>query len=65
MMSSCASYVSWTRDIIDVTRTQSRSYIEIDISPSIFQLERRSKAQNIGNADGYHGGIFNFRYYFG
>ena len=35
-----------TRDVIDdVTRSQSRSNFEIDISPSIFQLERRSKAQ--------------------
>ena len=45
-MFSCASYVSPTHDIIDdVTRSQSRSNFEIDISPSIFELERRSKAQ--------------------
>ena len=51
-MSSCASYVSRTHDVIDdVTRWQSRSKFEIDISPSIFDLERRSKAQNIGNAN--------------
>ena len=37
---------------------------EIDISPSIFKLERRSKAQNVGNAHGYLSGIFNFRYNF-
>ena len=43
-MSSCASYVSHTHDVIDdVTRSQSRSNVEIDISPSIFQLERRLK----------------------
>ena len=43
-MSGCASYVSRTHDVIaDVTRSQSRSNFEIDISPSIFQLERRSK----------------------
>ena len=33
---------------------------EIDISPSIFELERRSKAQNVENANG----IFSFRYNF-
>ena len=66
-MSSCASYmyVSHTHDVIDdVTRSQSRSYFEIDISPSIFELQRRSKAQNVGNAHGYRFGIFNFRYNF-
>ena len=52
-------------DVIDdVTRSQSRSTFEIDISPSIFELERRSKAQNVGNARGYLFGIFNFRYNF-
>ena len=35
------------------------------ISPSIFELERRSKAQNVRNAHGYLSGIFNFRYNFG
>ena len=35
---------------------------KIDISPSIFELERRSKAQNSGNTHGYRSGIFNFRY---
>ena len=64
-MSSCASYVSRSHDVIDdVTRSQSRSNFEIDISPSIFELERRSKAQNVGNAHGYLSGIFNFRYNF-
>ena len=64
-MSSCASYVSRTHDVIDdVSRSQSRSNFEIDISPSIFELERRSKAQNVGNAHGYPSGIFNFRYNF-
>ena len=64
-MSSCASYVSRTHDVIDdVTRSQSRSNFESDISPSIFELERRSKAQNVGNAYGYLSGIFNFRYNF-
>ena len=64
-MSSCASYVSRTHDVIDdVTRSQNRSNFEIDISPSIFELERRSKAQNVGNAHGYLSGILNFRYNF-
>ena len=53
-MSSCASYVARTHDVIDdVTRSQSKSNFEIDISPSIFELERRAKAQNIGNANVY------------
>ena len=47
--------------IVDVTRSQSRSNFENDISPLIFELERRSKAQNNGNANGYLSGIFNFR----
>ena len=62
-MFSCASYVSRTHGVIDdVTRSQRRSNFEIDISLSIFELERRSKAQNIGNAHGYLSGIFNFQY---
>ena len=37
-MSSCASYVSRSHDVIDdVTRWQSRSKFEIDISPSILR----------------------------
>ena len=64
-MSSCASYVSHTHDVIDdVTRSQSRSNFEIDISPSIFELQHRSKAQNVGNANGYLSGMFNFPYNF-
>ena len=64
-MSSCASYVSRAHDVIDdVTRSQSRSNFEIDISPSIFELERRSKVQNVGNANGYLSDMFNFRYNF-
>ena len=52
-------------DVIDnVTRSQSRSISLIDVSPSIFKLERRSKAQNFENANGYLFGIFNFRYNF-
>ena len=47
-----------------VTRSQNRSNIEIDISPSIFELQRRSKAQNVGNAYGYLSGIFDIRYNF-
>ena len=64
-MTSCASYVSHTHDVIDdVTRWQSRSKFEIDISPSIFELERRSNTQNVGNTNGYLSDIFNFRYNF-
>ena len=64
-MSSCASYVSRTHDVIDdVTRSQSRSNFESDISPSKFELERRSKAQNVGNAHSYLSGLFHFRYNF-
>ena len=64
-MSSCASYVSRIHDVIDdVTISQSRSKFEIDASPSIFQLQCRSTAQNVGNAHGYLSGIFNFRYNF-
>ena len=64
-MSSCVSYVSRTHDVIDdVTRSQSRSNFEINIFPSIFELERRSKAQNVRNAHGYLSGIFNFLYNF-
>ena len=59
---NCANYVSRTHDIInDVTRSQSRSNFEIDISPSIFELGRRSKTQNIGNANDYLSGRFDFR----
>ena len=62
-MFSCASYVSCTHDVIDdVIRSQSRSNFETDISPSIFELERRSKSQNVENAHGYLSGLFNFRY---
>ena len=64
-MSSCASYVSRTHDVIDdVTRSQRRSNFESDISLSIFELERRSKTQNVGNVHGYLSGLFNFRYNF-
>ena len=50
--------------IDDITRSQSRSNFESDITPSIFELERRSKAQNVGNAHGYLSCLFNFRYNF-
>ena len=63
-MSSCASYVSRTHDIDDIKRSQSGSNFEIDMSLPIFELERRSKAQNVGKANGYLSGIFNFRYHF-
>ena len=64
-MSSCASYVLRTHDVIDdITRLQSRSNFEIDISPSIFKLERRSRAQNVGNAHGYLAALFIFLFNF-
>ena len=64
-MPSCASYVSRTHDVIDdVIRSQNRSNFEIAISPSIFELKRRSKAQNVGRANGYLFGTFNFGYHF-
>ena len=64
-MLSCANHVSRTHDVIDdITRSQNKSNFEIAISPSILELERRSKAQNVGNANGYLSGIFNFRYHF-
>ena len=50
--------------IDDVTRSQNRSNIEINISPSIFELQCRLKAQNIGNSHGYLSDIFNFRFNF-
>ena len=57
-MYSCARYVLRPHDVIDdVTRSQSRSNFEIDI----LELQRRSKAQKVGNAHGYLFGIFNFR----
>ena len=53
-MCSWASYVSHTHDVTDdVSRSHCKPNIKITISPSTFQLERRSKAQNIGNAQGY------------
>ena len=53
-MFSCARYVSRTHVVVvDVTRSQSRSNFEINISPSIFKLQHQSKAQNVANAHGY------------
>ena len=50
-------------DVIDdVTRLQNRSKFEIDISPSIFELQHRPKAQDVGNAHSFLSGIFSFRY---
>ena len=34
--------------IADVTKSKSGSNFKIDISPSMFQLERPSKVQNVG-----------------
>ena len=58
-------YDIYIHDVIDdVTRAQNRSNFEINISPSIFELQRRSKPQNVENAHGYLSGIFNFLYNF-
>ena len=36
-----------------VTKSKSRSIIEIAITPLIFELKRRSRAQNVGNGMAY------------
>ena len=52
-------------DVIDdVTMPQSRSNFELYISPWIFELERRSKNQNVGNTYGYLSGIFSFNFWY-
>ena len=47
--------------IDDVIRSKNRSNFEIAITPSIFELELRSKAQNVGYWTGYPDDISNFR----
>ena len=37
------------------------SNFKIAITPSIFKLERRSKAQNVGHAPGFLDKVLNFR----
>ena len=55
----------YIHDVIDdVTRSQSRWNFEIDISSSVFVLQRRSKGQNVGNTHVYLSGIFSFCYNF-
>ena len=39
-----------------------RSKVEIAITPLIFELERRTKSQNVGNDMAYFGVRLNFRY---
>ena len=52
-------------DVIDdVIRSKSKSNFEIAITPSIFELERRTKSQNIGNGMACLDVGFNFRYNF-
>ena len=48
----------------DVIRSKNRSKFEIAITPSIFELERRTKSQNVGNGMTYLGVGLNFRYNF-
>ena len=47
----------------DVTRSKSRSNLKIVITQSIFELELRSKAQNVGYCTGYLDDIPNFRWH--
>ena len=52
-------------DVIDdVIRSKNRSNFEIAITPSIFELECRTKSQKIGNGMAYCGVGLNFRYNF-
>ena len=52
-------------DVIDdVIRSKNRSNFEIAITPSIFELECRTKSQKIGNGMAYLGVWFNFRFNF-
>ena len=50
--------------IDDVIRSKYRSKFETAITPSIFELERRTKYQNVGNGMTYLGVGLNFRYNF-
>ena len=50
--------------IDDVIGSQNRSKLWTPIALSIFELEHRSKAQNVTNDHGYHCSIFKFRYHF-
>ena len=51
-------------DVIDdVIRSKNRSNFKIAITPSICELELRSKAQNVGYWTGYLGDIPNFRWH--
>ena len=45
----------------EVRRSKSRSNVKILITPSIFKVELRIKAQNVGDLTGYPGDIHNFR----
>ena len=45
-------------------RSRNKSHFEIAITRSIFELERRSKAQNVGHAIGSPDKMLNFRWHF-
>ena len=45
----------------EVTRLKSASNFESAITPSIFELERRSKAPDVGNWTGYLDNLTNLR----
>ena len=47
-----------------VTRSRNRSEFKIAITLSIFKLECRSKAQNVGHAPGFPDKVLNFRWHF-
>ena len=52
-------------DVIDdVMRSKNWSNIEIAITPLIFEPDRRTKAQNVGNSMAYLDVELNFRYNF-
>ena len=52
-------------DIIDdVIRSKNKSNFEIVVTQSIFKLERRSKAQNVGHVLGFPDKVLNFRWHF-
>ena len=48
----------------DVIRSKSWSNFEIVITSLIFELEHRSKVQNVGHALGFFDNVFNFRWPF-
>ena len=58
---SCKFVGQECRSNNEATRSKSRSNFESVITPSIIELQRRSKAQNVGNWTGYPDNITHFR----